>query len=135
MSKKNIWILTAAAIIGVAALLAGTFTGRHDEPGKAPLFLPGIYTCISLNEFCRIDDTLTIRRIRMGEDIYTVTRSTAFVRIREGNWAAPEYTHQCWKVRYQGDRKLVSFDGSDTMLYFPATNHLNKGYCFYEKIE
>lgn len=135
MSRKNFWIIAAAVIIGTAGLLAGTLIGWHDEPEKAPPFLPGIYTCISRNEFCRIDDTLTIRRIRMGEDDYTVTRSTAFVRIREGKWAAPEYTHQRWKVSYQGDGKLMSFDGSDTMLYFPATNHLNKGYCFYEKIE
>jgi len=136
MLQKKIWFIIPATIIVVALLLAGAFIWGHMQgPEKPPAFLPGVYTCVAQNEFCRIDDTLTIRRTRMGEDNYTVTRTTSFVRIREGRRDSTECQRQHWDGKYQGSFRLVSVNGLDTVWYYPDTNTINKGSFDYEKIE
>ena len=130
------WFIISLAIVVAAGLLAGTLIWVHTRtPEKPPAFLPGVYTCVAQNEFCQIDDTLTIRRMRMGQDNYTVTRTTSFTRIREGKKDLPEFQLQKWDGKYQGKLLLVSTNNIDTVWYNPETNRISKGSFYYEKIE
>lgn len=136
MSKKKNWLIISAAIIVAAGLLAGTLIWLHKQgPEKAPAFLPGVYACSTQNEFCQIDDTLTIRRTQMGQDNYTVTRTTSFIRVRQGRRDLPEFQQQRWEAKYQGNLLMIPSNGTDTVWYFPDMNKVSKANFMYEKIE
>jgi len=98
MSKKKNWIIISATILVATGLLTGTLILAQRGPEKPPPFLPGVYACETQNDFCHIDDTLTIRRIRLGANNYLVTRTTAFTRIRKGRKDPPEIEGQRWTV-------------------------------------
>jgi len=120
----------------LAVISAGFLWLHKQEAEKTPAFLPGVYTSAAQNEFCRIDDTLVIRRTRMGEDSYNVRRATCFVRIRDGKKAPPEYQEQHWEAQYQMAKyRLVSNNEADTVLYYPEKNRISKAGFYYEKIE
>lgn len=137
MQSKKKWVILLAAILVTVGLATGLiFWFQVQNPGKAPAFLPGVYTCIAQNEFCRIDDTLVIRRNRMDEDNYAVKRNTAFVRIRSGKKDAPEFQQQQWQALYVPNKcQLVSTNEADTVRYYPEKNRVSKANFYYEKIE
>jgi len=136
MLIKKYWLMITGSVIMLTVLILCilSYIGTK-KPEKAPAFLPGIYTCVAQNEFCRIDDTITIRRTQMGEDNYTVRRTTAFIRIKEGKKEPPEYQQQTWDARYIDPVWLVSTNGIDTVWYFPGKNRIEKSNFHYEKIE
>jgi hypothetical protein len=137
MQKNKKWIVIAIAGTTVVLLGIGTIMALQKErPLQTPAFLPGVYTCRAQNEFCQIEDTLTIRRLRMEEDNYGVTRGTCFIRIRLGKKDAPEYQQQRWTGTYEFAKcRLVSDSEKDTLWYYPARNRMSKGSFYYEKIE
>ena len=115
---------------GIVALL------QEKIPFKAPAFLPGIYAYALENEFYRIDDTLIIRRTRMEEDDYRVTRGTRIVRIIKGKKGVPESQQQQWQGHYTAiGCQLVSSNEADTIYYYPEKNRVSKASFYYEKIE
>ncbi len=69
MLKKQQWIAIGAAAL-VAVILGAVVIVRMNGSGsgKSPPFLPGVYTCVLHNEFCRIPDTLVIRRLKMDKN-------------------------------------------------------------------
>lgn len=137
MKKNKKWMLAPLIVLAALALGFGAARWVKKEGGvKAPNFLPGIYTCIAANEFCRIDDTLTVRRTQMGADDYLVTRHTRFIRIRGGRESPEEPMLQQWKAHYDADRfRLVSVNEVDTVRYYPEKNRVSKANFYYEKIE
>jgi len=135
IAKKYFQIIQLTLIVVIGLILVISIWRATQKPEKPPAFLPGVYTCVAQNEFCQIDDTLTIRRTRIGEDTYIVTRTSYFTRIREGRKDTPECQQQRWDAKYQGDLRLVSVNGVDTVWYNPETNKINKGGFYYEKIE
>jgi len=107
-----------------------------QEPEKVPSFLPGIYACIVQNDFCRIEDTLTIRRTQLGQDNYAVIRSTGFTRIRKGRKEERELEQQRWTALFTPRwSTLVSSDSTKKLWYVPLKNFIYKDDFFYEKIE
>ena len=135
--KKKNWIVIGVAVAGTLALGAGV-VARMNGPGtgKTPAFLPGIYTCLAQNEFCRIMDTLVIRRTKTEEDDYAVTRGTSFVRIRQGKEGQPEYEQQHWTMHYEAKKfRMLSADEGDTVRFYPEANRVSKADFYYEKIE
>jgi len=107
-----------------------------SEQSKAPAFLPGVYAFAAENEFCHIDDTLTIRCRQAGQDNYAVTRSSGFIRVRDGKRDVPEYSQHHWYAEYQSKKYwIVSVNEKDTIWYYPDTNRVSKGSFYYEKIE
>jgi len=137
MSKNKNWMIISAMIVAVAGGVSGIALWLHRQGSeKTPLFLPGVYICVAQNEFCRIDDTLVIRRNRLQEDNYSVTRTTSFVRIREGKKDFPEYQQRQWNGEYQVAKcRLISSNEADTVLYYPDRNRVSKAGFYYEKIE
>ena len=133
--KKWRFILGGILVIaGATALIMQLLRGKEQE--KAPAFLPGVYAFAGENEFCRIDDTLTIRRRQAGEDNYAVTRSSGFIRVRNGKRDTPEYSQHQWYAEYQGKKYwIVSTNEKDTILYYPEVNRVSKACFYYEKIE
>jgi|GEM_PF-2167084 len=137
MQNKQKYVIISAGGAVVIMIAAGLIVWQQrDIPQRRPLFLPGVYICVAQNEFCRIDDTLTIRRPNIEEDNYTVTRVSCFTRIRMGKNGPPEYQQQKWTGHYQMKKcRLVSEEGSDTVQYYPDKNRVSKASFYYEKIE
>ncbi len=133
MSKnKNLIIISAAIMVAGITIIWLC----RDGSGTTPTFLPGIYVCTIKNDFCRVDDTLTIRRAQLGEDNYTVTRMTSFTRVRKDREESPEFERQYWTAAYQSRQlMLVSSNSANNIGYSPLRNMLNKGDFYYEKIE
>jgi len=133
MSKKIIWIITVSCLLVTIAMLIWLYA---QEPEKVPSFLPGIYACIVQNDFCRIEDTLTIRRTQLGQDNYAVIRSTGFTRIRKGRKEERELEQQRWTALFTPRwSTLVSSDSTKKLWYVPLKNFIYKDDFFYEKIE
>ena len=135
MKKRNKWrplvALFLLVVLGGVVLLT-----RKATPEGNPAFLPGIYICLAQNEFCQITDTLVIRHTRNTDDDYSVTRSTAFIRIRAGKRDPPEFQQKHWIGRYDVKQlQLVPVEEGDTVKYEPATNHVSNSHFYYEKIE
>ena len=137
MSKKKNWVILSSVIATAAVLILGSILWTHKKASeKAPAFLPGVYACVAQNEFCRIEDTLVIRRSKIQEDNYTVTRTSSFIRIKEGRKEPPELQQQRWDAAYQATKcRLVSFNEADTVCYYPEKNRVSKAGFYYEKIE
>ena len=137
MQNKQKWVIISVGGAALGLALAGVIVWeQRDIPQRRPLFLPGVYTCVAQNEFCRIDDTLTIRRPNIEEDNYTVTRGSCFTRIRMGKNGPPEYQQQKWTGHYAFAKyRLVSEDGPDTVWFYPKKNRVSKASFYYEKIE
>ena len=137
MKNKQRWVIISVGGAALGLALAGVIVWEErDIPQRRPLFLPGVYTCVAQNEFCRIDDTLTIRRPNIEEDNYMVTRGSCFTRIRMGRNGPPEYQQQKWTGHYQMKKfRLISEEGSDTVQYYPSRNRVSKASLYYEKIE
>ncbi|MDO6433284.1 hypothetical protein Q4E93_21920 [Flavitalea sp. BT771] len=137
MQNKQKWVIISAGSAMAIMIAAGVIVwDQRDIPQRKPLFLPGVYTCVAQNEFCRIADTLTIRRMNVEEDNYAVTRTSCFTRIRTGKDGPPEYQQQKWTGHYVfGKYRLVSEDGADTVWFYPKKNRVSKASFYYEKIE
>jgi len=130
-------MLAPVVILAALALGFGIAGWLKKEGGQpVPSFLPGVYTCVAANEFCRIEDTLVVRRARMESDDYLLTRSTRFTRIRAGREGPSEMTQQQWQAHYNADKYLLTdTKQSDTVRYYPEQNRISKANFYYEKIE
>ncbi|MBN9384780.1 MAG: hypothetical protein J0H74_28760 [Chitinophagaceae bacterium] len=137
MPTTKKWMTIPLTIVVLGGIVAGMINWLHTQgPGKRPPFLPGVYICVAENEFCRIDDTLVIRRTRTEEDHYTVMRTTSFIRIRSGKKAPPEYEQAHWDGQYHANKsRLISANEADTVWYYPDDNKVSKASFYYEKIE
>lgn len=137
MNKTNKWGgLLVLLLLGVLAGAVLITRQKSTAPDRSPAFLPGVYTCLAQNEFCRIADTLVIRRTNNTDDDYIVTRTTSFVRMRSGKRDPPEYQQQHWIGHYDAARLwLMSARGNDTVRYYPKENRVSQSDFYYEKIE
>src|ERR1700743_2027445 len=87
-------------IIFSAGIAFGLCGCRQASKQPMPTFLPGIYVSWSENEFCRIEDTLTIRKSQLDSNAYTIYRTSVFMR-RHGRKRNPvEHQSEQWTASY-----------------------------------
>jgi hypothetical protein len=123
--------IALSGVVIVALLLA-----HKPRLVEAPSFLPGVYACRAGNEFCRIDDTVIIRRVNPGGTSYAIHRRSAFVRIIQGKSGPPEYQQEEWDGVYDPVRRELTAAGRmDTIGYSADKNRIHKNDFTYEKIE
>lgn len=122
-------------MIGAALWL--TFVGCKEEaPEQAPPFLPGMYVSQAENEFCRIVDTLIIRKTSLDGIAYQVIRKSAFQRIRRGEKMAVEYQSEEWQAGYDASHSvLLPSAKAPEIRYSAEQNKVFKGEWEYEKVE
>lgn len=134
--KKNnaVYLVGGMALLGVMIVIK--LLVHKPPPVEAPSFLPGVYACQAGNEFCRIDDTVIIRRVNPGGTSYVIHRKSAFVRIIEGKSGPPEYQQEQWEGVYDPVRRVLTAAGrTDTIEYLAEENRIHKKDFTYEKIE
>jgi hypothetical protein len=138
--KKRTIIIIGIIVAGILILTLLIFwVWRFLFPPalpEAPAFFPGAYVCDVGNEFCRIRDTVIIRRLTPGGLNYLISRKSAFVRIRQGVAGSPEYQQDVWEGYYDPERQTLTAAGRpDTIRYLPEANRIHKNFLIYEKIE
>jgi hypothetical protein len=103
---------------------------------ERPVFLPGVYVNQYETDFCRVVDTLVVRRKSLDGTAYQVIRRSSFQRIRLGKRMPAEYEGEQWESGYDGSKKaLVSDDKTKEVDYLPEENKLYRGNMGYEKVE
>jgi hypothetical protein len=123
---KNIQMIT----VGILTLAS------CNQTAKPPTFLPGVYLNEAENEFCKITDTLSIRKTSQGSATYEITRRACFQRVKEGKSMPAEYQVDQWLANYdESQGSLVSLQKSDPIQYLPKENKITKSGFIYEKIE
>jgi hypothetical protein len=135
MKKTTIYLIVAG---GSAMLLLLTMTLTFFRSGgKANTdFVPGIYACEAVNEFCAIRDTLIIRRMSPSGNEYGITRRSCYQRIILGKKGFWEFQQTQWPASYEPRQHLLTRDGRpDTILYSPSRNQMYKSGFIYQKIE
>jgi hypothetical protein len=137
MTNKQRNLFFYLGIPGILALAVGSyFFFRSSPKPTTPPFLPGVYVCVAGNEFCRIDDTLSIHRIGLGSVSYTITHQSAFVRIRQDKRSPPEYQHEEWAATYDPAAQILTASGrTEVLQYIIDQNQLRKNDFIYQKVE
>ena len=134
---KNIMvrIITMVAFLGITGLVA--YFASSPQESKGPSFLPGVYVCRAGNEFCRIDDTIIIRRGGSTGGLgYSIIRKSAFVRVVSGKTGLQELQQDQWESVYDPLLGVLTSAGRvDTIRYFENKNRIKKNDFTYEKIE
>ena len=122
-------------IISVSMAL-GLWGCRQVAKQPMPTFLPGIYVSMSENEFCRIEDTLTIRKAKLDSNAYSVYRSSGFVRRHGAKRNPVEHQSEEWAASYDPKFQLLQCDGKGRNIrYFGEQNQLILDHWVYEKVE
>ena|SRR5450631_3630931 len=103
---------------------------------QPPAFLPGIYVDQYETDFCRVVDTLVVKKKSRDGAEYQVIRKSSFQRIRQGKRMPVEYDVEQWECGYDGSKKiLLSDDKAKEVDYLPEENKLYRGNMGYEKVE
>jgi hypothetical protein len=121
----------------IGAALVVTLLGcKGKAPEQAPRFLPGMYVSQAENEFCRITDTLIIRKTSLDGITYQVIRKSAFQRIRQGEKLPVEYQAEEWQAGYDATLSvLLPAVKAPEIRYAAEQNKVFKGDWEYEKVE
>jgi len=135
MKKTSIYLLIAGGS-SLLLLIAMAINLLRSGQKENTDFVPGIYACEAINEFCVIRDTLIIRRIGLGGNDYGITRKSAFQRVVMGKKDPPEFQQVGWPASYQPARHWLTQEGrADTILYSPRNNKMYKSGFIYQKLE
>jgi hypothetical protein len=133
---KRFYIQLTIGIAAFIILISVIYCCFPNHSPDHPRFLPGIYVSACENEFCKILDTLTIRRASPGGYMYTITRRYSFLRIKDGRIMPPEDEQDQWQATYDVSKEiLVPAGKNDSIQYVPQMNMITNADFMYQKIE
>lgn len=119
-------------LLFIVFILAGCGSG---EEGKIRQSVPGVYIRHFDARYSKGDDTLFISRLNDG-NTYRVIRKSAFSRVRNHLYTAPEQKVESWVVVYDYKNKNLYEQKRERLLVpLPDSNRLLVGNTAYLKIE
>jgi hypothetical protein len=122
-------------------LLVGLVTGCywHKKPAQpAPVahFIPGTYVTYEEGNFCAAWDTLIIAAARSQQNLYTVSRRSAFQRNLGEDVFPLERAQSKWKGIYDATSKVLQAIGQQPDLTFDPEQNLCTLYgVIYRRVE
>jgi hypothetical protein len=123
-------------LICSVGMILGLLGCRQSPKQPIPTFLPGIYVSVSENEFCRIEDSLTIRKAKLDSNAYSIYRSSGFVRRHGAKRNPVEHQSEEWAASYDPKFQLLQCDGKgQNIRYLEEQNQLIMDHWVYEKVE
>lgn len=109
-------------------------TGCSDTATEIRQYIPGRYVNTYAHEYALGRDTITIEPF--GDGGYTITRHTAFQRVRDGKRRPVEHSLRKYSGVYQPQTRTVFETRGGVTLYFDASaGQMKWGTAVYTKID
>lgn len=126
---RQITIITSCLILAMCSC-------RRASGKISRSFLPGIYVSWSQNEFCRIEDTLTVRKVNLDSNGYTIFRASGFTQLRGVRRVQCEHLTDEWRAIFDPNLgALESVGNGKNIRYLESENCLLLDHWAYEKVE
>ncbi len=100
-----------------------------------PTKFPGTYTCAFEHEYGKTDDTIIVRKLNEGKNVFQVEMHTGFVRNNKSKKLPKELTSRNWVADFD-DKKFTFVEKNGTIiLWNRAEQALLLGKRKYQKIK